>query len=150
MPPTVRFVPYRVNTPHGAPVRLDFHPDGLIVVRVHPKLNLTDVCDTFTWYGTRIMNSRLWSHRTAAGPLSVLYTTDDTLPRDQPVEYDGEDGPATVRLRADLDLDEALGRLMPMLSAGMNEFWNLAPSRLGTWCRICGAPLDENGVCFVC
>ncbi|WP_131903622.1 hypothetical protein [Actinomadura rubrisoli] len=139
-----------MNLPYGVPVHLDIQPDGLIMVEVSRKMNLTDICAAFTWYGTRTMNSSLWSHRTAIGPLSVLYITDATLPRDKPVEYAGGDGPATVRIRAGLGLDEALGRLMPKLSAGVNEFWRLSLSRLDSRCRVCGMPLDEDGLCFAC
>ncbi|GAA2455473.1 hypothetical protein GCM10010191_88380 [Actinomadura vinacea] len=126
----LRFVPVRERLPLSQPVNLVFRPDGLIIVEISHRINTIDeLCKVFTETGSKAMNDPVWSHKSARGFLSFDVIPVRRLP--QPAVYHELNGPAIVQLRAELTVDEAIARLMPLFSAVINQHWtvNLPASR---------------------
>ncbi|TDD77701.1 hypothetical protein [Actinomadura rubrisoli] len=150
----ILFIPDRPpHLPLATAIRFDFRPSGAIVVEVNHRIWLRDLTGELTRVGTRCMNSRIWQHRRAGTgrPLRVEFTLDETLPRNDPVEYAELGGDAHVGIQPDISVDEALTRLMPMLSAGMRAHWDLRLPPVAGRCRVCRMPLDpDTGTCAIC
>ncbi|XVQ09921.1 hypothetical protein ACQP1W_46645 [Spirillospora sp. CA-255316] len=123
-PTRLRMVPVRERLPMGQLLAMTFRPDGLVFVRISPEVRtIEELCRVFTELGTKAANSPYWSHASAQGWLSTEMISSRNLR--EPVVHHDLGGHAIVEIRSDISVDEALGRMMPLLSAGINKHWKV-------------------------
>ncbi|WP_242890119.1 hypothetical protein [Actinomadura litoris] len=114
------------HMPTAEPLHMDIRPSGMVVVSVNRKLTLSDICEEFSISSAQSVASDTWTHLPVDRRfMATTFLVDTAPPRGRRIRAEERGPVADIFLRADLGIDEALGRLMLLLTREVGPHWQL-------------------------